>query len=159
MNTLIIYYSLEGNIEFISRSIAKSLNADLYKVEPKKAYPKKGLAKFLHGGSDSIKHVKPELVSPLPDLSKYELILIGCPVWAGRPAAPMNTVLDGLDFAGKKIAIFVSSAGGSSQKTIQAIAAGAKNAAETVASFSLKNPLQHPSDSLRSVEEFINRLK
>ena len=46
---LVVYYSLEGNTEYVAEKIREKTGADLLKLVPKKAYHDKGLAKFLWG--------------------------------------------------------------------------------------------------------------
>ena len=59
-----------------------------------------------------ISGVKPELKGELPSLEGYDKIIIGAPVWAAKPAAPLNTFFDKVDLSGKKCYAFASSAGG-----------------------------------------------
>ena len=42
MKTLVVYYSLEGNTEYVAEKIREALGADLLKLVPKKAYHDKG---------------------------------------------------------------------------------------------------------------------
>ncbi|MBR1640382.1 MAG: NAD(P)H-dependent oxidoreductase [Treponema sp.] len=156
-DTLIIYYSLEGNVDFLARDLAKKLNADLFRIETVKNYPKKGLFKFLHGGKDAISGFKPELKTTLPDISLYKSIVIGTPVWAGNPAAPINTVLDELDFSGKKVAAFASSAGGDAVKTLEIISSKVRNA-EVSLTESFKNPLKNIDEAMEKLDAFAKKI-
>ena len=155
--TLIVYYSLEGNVDFLARMLAKELDADIFRLEPVKDYPKKGLAKFFHGGKDTVSNACPELKA-LPEIASYEQIVIGTPVWASRPAAPLNTLFANIDFAGKKVAAFASSGGDSVGKTFTVMAEKLKNAtiSETV---SLKNPLRSPEKAQETIKAFAEKIK
>ncbi len=157
--SLVIYYSLEGNVDFLAGEIAKEIDADICKVETVKEYPKKGLAKFFHGGKDVVINLRPELKTALPDISSYELIVIGTPVWASRPASPINTVLHELDFAGKKLAAFCSSASGVQGKTFESIASKAKNLDTLCATASFKNPLLNKDAALNEIKAFASKLR
>ena len=53
----------------------------------------------------------PELTNPVPDVSQYDLILIGSPVWRGAPATPVHTFLDQIQGYTGKIASFYTDAG------------------------------------------------
>ena len=46
MNTLIVYYSLEGNTAYAAEKIAASIGADTLRLRPKKAYADKAMAKL-----------------------------------------------------------------------------------------------------------------
>ena len=158
-DTLIVYFSLEGNVDFVSRELAKELGADLYRLQTVKEYPKKGLMKFVHGGRDTIKGFKPELKA-LPDLSAYKTILVGAPVWASKPAAPLNTFFDGADFSGKSVSLFASSAGGNSKKCLSIMRAIAGKKGGTVkAEEEFTNPLKDPEKTIAQVEAFAERIK
>ena len=158
-DTLIVYYSLEGNVDFVSRELAKELGADLYRLQTVKEYPKKGLMKFVHGGRDTIKGFKPELKA-LPDLSAYKTILVGAPVWASKPAAPLNTFFDGADFSGKSVSLFASSAGGNSKKYLSIIREIAgKKGGSVKAEEEFTNPLKDPEKTIAQVEAFAKRIK
>ncbi len=159
-NTLIIYYSLEGNIDFLMRKMAKAINADTCRLETVKEYPKKGLLKFLHGGRDASFGFKPELKTALPDLSAYSRIIIGTPVWASKPAAPINTFLDKADFSGKNVAIVASSAGGSAAKCISIIGNAVTTKGGTITdSIAFVNPLKKPQEALETIETFSQKIK
>lgn len=158
-DTLIVYFSLEGNVDFVSRELAKELGADLYRLQTVKEYPKKGLMKFVHGGRDTIKGFKPELKA-LPDLSAYKTILVGAPVWASKPAAPLNTFFDGADFSGKSVSLFASSAGGNSKKCLSIMREIAEKKGGTVkVEEEFTNPLKDPEKTIAQVEAFAERIK
>ena len=156
-NTLIVYYSLEGNIDFVARTLAKELGADTFRLETVKAYPKTGLAKFFHGGKDAVANSQPELKA-VPDVSAYQTIVVGAPVWAGRPAAPINTLFANVDVAGKNLAAFASSAGGSATKTLELIAEKAKGT-DVVAVASFKNPARNPESALADIKAFAEKIR
>ena len=61
MKTAIVYYSLNGNVRYVSEKIAKELGADLIELVPVKAYPDKGMKKFIWGGSAVTFKKKPDL--------------------------------------------------------------------------------------------------
>ena len=57
-------------------------------------------------------NARPELGMELPDLSKYDTIFIGYPIWWGDLPMVLYTLFDRLDFTGKNIVPF-STHGGS----------------------------------------------
>lgn len=156
---LIVYYSLEGNIDFVARTLAKKTGANLCRLETVKEYPKKGLLKFLHGGKDSLSGFKPELKTVLPDVSAYKTIVIGAPVWAGKPAAPINTYLDTADFSGKRVFVFTSSAGGSPAKALELMSAMvAKKGAVLGGTAAFVNPIRTPAAAVDAVGDFAKKI-
>ena len=149
---LIIYYSLEGNTDWVARELAKETGADLFRLETVKEYPKKGFAKFFHGGKDAFTNACPELKTPIPDISAYDTIVIGTPVWAGRPASPINTLLSLADFSNKKLAAFASCAGGKAGKTFTAIASSAKNTESLFTTALFTNPLRQNENVMEKIK-------
>ena len=91
MKTLIVYYSLEGNTDYVAKRIARRLGADLLRLVPVKEYSKKGLRKYFQGGKSVMSSQKPELEEYKADLADYDRVLLGFPVWASDFAPPLRT--------------------------------------------------------------------
>ena len=121
MKTAIVYYSLSGNTEYAAQKIAAQLGADLVCIEPEKAYPTKGLGKFLVGGKGAISKATPALKPYQFDAGAYERVIIGMPVWASSVTPPINTFIkENLEeLQGKKLAAFVCSKGGGPEKALE----------------------------------------
>ena len=109
--SLIVYYSLEGNTRFVAESISKKIGADIFALKPKKEIKSKGFMRYIWGGREVILKKKPELTS-LPDISKYDTIYLGSPIWADLYAPPIRTLLDKFDFKNKKLILFMCHSGG-----------------------------------------------
>lgn len=120
MKTAIVYYSMGGNTKLVAEKIAKQTEADIICIEPEKAYPDKGLRKFIWGGKSAVMGEKPQLLPYEFDAEKYERIIIGTPVWASSFAPPIRTFVEENKEAlkGKKIAVFTCFSGGGADKAI-----------------------------------------
>lgn len=59
---------------------------------------------------------QPKLENKDIDLSPYDNIIIGTPIWAGSYAAPFNTFVEEYKFSGKNVALFACHGGGGAQK-------------------------------------------
>ena len=121
MKTLIVYYSLNGNTAFVAEKLSQALGADTLKLEPQKAYPDKGFKKFFFGGKSAVMGEKPALVPYACDLSQYERVIIGSPVWAGTFTPPLRTFIEENkeELKGKKFAAFLCCAGGDTFKPFE----------------------------------------
>src|SRR5574344_418800 len=115
-STAIVYYSLEGNTSYVAELLAQKTGAELIRLETVKEYPKTGFLKFFCGGRDATFSVCPELKNALPDFSRFSTIIIGTPVWAGKPSAPVNAFLHKATITGKRIALFACCGGGPTVK-------------------------------------------
>lgn len=102
--TLVIYYSLTGNTKEIAEKIKNKTNADLYEIktaEPLPTGPKLYLAV-----REQLKTQKYPALENIPDVSAYDTIFIGAPVWWYTAATPVLSLLDQVDFQGKKVVPF-----------------------------------------------------
>lgn len=124
MKDLIVYYSLEGNTEYAADRIKDKLGADTLCLVPKKAYSNKGASKFIWGGKSALMKEKPELEAYEVDLSSYDRIIFGFPVWASTFTPPIRTFInDNRDkIAGKKFAAFACQAGNGADKALAKLA-------------------------------------
>jgi len=116
MGTLIVYYSLEGNTEYVAEKIARACGFDLLRIVPKKKYPSKGLNKFLWGGFSVVMSETPELEPYDFDHDAYDRIVFGFPVWASNITPPIRTFIKENDLKGKKIAAFACQSGNGAEK-------------------------------------------
>lgn len=116
MKTLVVFYSLDGNTKFIADTLAKHLQADILELKTVKPFPTEGFKKFFKGGGSVVFKQKPKLENKDIDLSLYDNILIGTPIWAGSYASPINSFIEQYKFTDKKVGIFVCSGGGGVEK-------------------------------------------
>ena len=118
MKALVVYYSMSGNTKFVGDYIKDKIKADTLEIKPVKSYPDKGFKKFFWGGKASFMKDSPELESYKFDSDKYDLIILGAPLWAGNFAPPIRSfVKENLDkLKDKKIAAYISSSGGKPTK-------------------------------------------
>lgn len=159
MRTAIVYYSLQGNVRYVAEKVSKETGADLIELVPVKAYPDKGMVKFLWGGSAVTFKKKPELEPYKFNKDDYDLIILGTPVWAGKFTPPLRTFLEDNDLTGKKIAVIATSAGGGSDKCIELLKQAAK-ADSLAAQLSLVDPKDKPSEeNEKNIAGFINAVK
>ena len=93
MKTLIVFYSQSGNTAKEAAYFAEKLGADTLRIYAKKAYPDKGFKKFLWGGKSAVMGEKPALVPYEVDLTKYDLVIVGTPVWASTFTPPIRTFI------------------------------------------------------------------
>ena len=121
---LVVYYSLEGNTEHVAEKIKEKLGADILKLVTKKAYHDKGFAKFFWGGKSAVMAEKPELEKISMDISGYERIIFGFPVWASNFTPPLRTFIEdnAEKLKGKRIAAFACQSGAGAEKAFAKLA-------------------------------------
>jgi flavodoxin len=116
MKVAVIYFSLEGNTKYVAEKIAKELDADMIQLIPVKEYPTGKVSKFFWGGKSTTFKETPKLESYQFNPDNYELVILGTPIWAGTFVPPLRTFLRKTNLAGKKVAMFASCSGGSTEK-------------------------------------------
>ena len=112
MRMIVVFYSLEGNTRLIAENIAKTINADILELKPKREIRSKGFMKYFWGAKAAIMKTTPELFPIEKNLQNYDMLFIGTPVWAGTYASPLNTFFSTLSVSNKKIALFCCHGGG-----------------------------------------------
>lgn len=85
---LIIYYSRTNATRTLAGELVKELDADVVAIQPKAGHV--GLLRALW---DASRGMLPPIEPLCVDLSRYDLLLLGAPVWAGRAACPMRRFL------------------------------------------------------------------
>lgn len=155
MKTAIIYYSLEGNMDYIAKRISIDNAADLYRLIPKKEYPTGKVSKFVWGGKSATFGEKPALVNEKIDLDKYDTLIIGSPVWAGTTAPPLNSFFEDYSISGKNIFLIATCGGGSTDKLFAKMKSHL-NENEIKGTYTFVEPL-HSQD--KSINEKISQIR
>lgn len=114
--TLVVYYSAGGHTEAVANVIAETAGADLFELEPTKAYTSDDLNYNNDNSRVSREHENEdlrnvELVSTtVENWDSYDTVLIGYPIWWGIAAWPVNSFVEDNDFTGKTVIPFCTSA-------------------------------------------------
>ena len=74
------------------------------------------------------KKIRPEIVDDNKDLSGYDEIILGFPIWWYVAPTIVNTFLEAHDFSGKKIVLFATSGGSGFGNTVKELQPSAPNA-------------------------------
>ena len=100
---LILYFSNSGNIQKIWDYINKATNIEFFKIEPKISYPSnyEELIKIVKNEQNT--NARPEIDNPLTDISNYDIILLGYPLWYGHLPNIVITQLELLNLNNKEI--------------------------------------------------------
>jgi flavodoxin len=106
MRALVVYFSLDGSTRFIAENLAQAIQADLEELKPDLKLPTGNFAKHFWGGRMVIFREKPVLAPLVKNISDYDLIIIGTPVWMMNFSPPVRTFLHQNKFSGKKVALF-----------------------------------------------------
>ena len=131
--TLVAYFSASGVTKKSAEKLAAAAKADIYEIKPAVPYTKADLNWMDKKSRSSVemgnKSFRPEIVKDDLNLSQYDTILVGFPIWWYVAPTIINTFLESYDFAGKKIVLFATSGGsgfGNTVKELKPSATGAE---------------------------------
>lgn len=130
---LVAYFSASGVTKKVAEMVAGAADCDLYEITPKVPYTTADLNWMDKKSRSSVemsdKTIRPEIAGADLDVSAYDEILIGFPIWWYVAPTIINTFLESHDFAGKKIILFATSGGsgfGNTVKELEPSAPGAE---------------------------------
>ncbi len=109
---LTIYYSLTGNTKGIAEKIREKTGGDLFEIETVKTYPSEYSALIEEAKRELQTGDLPALKKDPPDMSSYDMVLVGSPVWWYTVSTPVMSFLRLSDFAGKRVSAFCTHEGG-----------------------------------------------
>lgn len=112
---LVAYFSATGTTKKVAKTLAEAANADLYEIEPAQPYSSADL-NWNDKSSRSVKEWKdkssrPEIKAPVSDMSQYEVIFVGYPIWWEESPRIIYAFLESYDLSGKTVIPFSTSGG------------------------------------------------
>ena len=116
MKTIILYYSRTNKTASIANALAKEISADIVEIEDLKK--RSGPLNYINASMDAMRENKTTIKPPTVDLSDYGLVYVGTPVWAGKPAPAIITLIDKCNFQGKDVILFATLGGSGGKNTI-----------------------------------------
>ena len=108
---LIAYYSYSGNTKKVAESIQELTGGELFEIKTVKDYPRNYNDVVHQAKEEKQEEYKPELISSA-NVSAYDTIYLGTPIWWYTFATPIRTFLAENDFSGKTIKPFCTHGGG-----------------------------------------------
>ncbi|RXE56734.1 ArsR family transcriptional regulator [Methanoculleus taiwanensis] len=110
MSVCIIYHSETGNTRSVAERVARETGADLVEVKDLAGYSKAGM--YLKGAPRAMRGEKADIQPESIDVSGYDTIVLGSPVWAFSPTPAVNAAIDALQgIEGKNVVVFCTSGG------------------------------------------------
>lgn len=132
MKKLVAYFSASGVTKSTAETLAKEIGADLFEIEPKEAYTKADLDWTNSSSRSTVemrnKSFRPEMVKKTLDLSEYDTIFVGFPIWWYVAPTIINTFGESYNFSGKTIVPFATSGGSGMGKTTEELIPSFKGA-------------------------------
>lgn len=100
----------KGNTQIVAEMIGEQLKCDTFHIETVSPYPSDYDECTEVAKRELSDNARPELTE-FPDLTEYDTIFVGYPIWWGDMPMAMYTFLEHYDWNGKTIVPFVTHAG------------------------------------------------
>ena len=131
-NAMVAYFSASGVTAKVARRLAKAIDADLFEIRPETPYTRADLNWMDKKSRSTLEMNDPSCrpaMAQVPDVSAYDVIFVGFPIWWYREPSIIDSFMESADFTGKTVVPFCTSGGsglGPSGSNMQALAPGSK---------------------------------
>lgn len=107
---LVVYFSHGGNTQKLAKEISDQVGGDFRRIEPVNAYSE-GDELYDYTEQEQADNARPEIQDLNIDMSKYDTVFIGYPIWWYTYPQVILTFFDNYDLTGKTIVPFVTHGG------------------------------------------------
>ncbi len=155
MSTLVVFYSRTGTTRKVAETLANDLGSDI--EELREATDRRGIRGYVRSLLDATFSRWVPIDAPGCDPTRYDLVVVGTPVWGASISAPVRSFL--ASHAGRlpKVAFFVTEGGRGERRVFQQMAEVA--AVHPVATLSLlQSDVDHGTAS-GALESFVAALR
>ena len=156
---LIIYFSRTGNTEkFVNYINEISENISKFKIEPASPYPDDYNTVLNIAQEEQKSNARPEINNILNNVSDYDVILLGYPIWYSHIPNIIITQLEKLDLNGKTIYPFNTHGGSGTGSSINEIKSYATNA-NVMDGFPINmNDISNRTSSMEKIKNWLEKI-
>lgn len=112
---LVTYFSATGTTKAVAEKMAKAGGADLFEIEPAQKYTDADLDWRNKQSRSSVemkdKSSRPALKQKCDNISQYDVVYIGFPIWWNTAPRIINTFIESHNLKGKTVIFFATSGG------------------------------------------------
>lgn len=123
--TLITYFSATGTTAQVAKTLAEVTGAKLHEIVPQEAYTSADLNWHDQQSRSSVEmndpKARPALREAKTDLSAYDVIFIGYPIWWDQAPRVINTFIENNNLKGKTVIPFATSGGSGIDHSVQVL--------------------------------------
>ena len=109
---LVAYFSVTNNTEKLAKYAQEHLNSDIFEIVPKEEYTSADIdynSDCRANKEQNDDSARPEIKTTVSDMSKYDTIVLGYPIWWAQAPKIMYTFMESYDFTNKTILPFCTS--------------------------------------------------
>jgi len=104
---MVAYFSVTGEVEALAEYLHKRVGGDLVWIDRTKVYPYSYNKMMSAAKKELEKNARPAIDTIIPDMTKYNVVYLGYPLWYEYAPRPVCTFLERNDMTGKIIRPFV----------------------------------------------------
>lgn len=148
-----------GSTQFVAKLIQKQTDGDLFRIETATPYPRQHDALLRVAEKEQQTNARPSLKTPLPDLSNYDTIYVGYPIWWYTMPMVIYSLFEQNDFAGKTVIPFTTHGGSRLADSLRQIARMQPQARLVTRALSIsRNDISGP-DVPTQVEQWVKQVQ
>ncbi|MCR5502017.1 MAG: NAD(P)H-dependent oxidoreductase [Lachnospiraceae bacterium] len=110
---LVAYFSASGVTGKLAKNLAGAIGADTFEILPERIYTDADLNWQDPDSRSSVemkdRSSRPAIASKKEDMSQYDVVFVGFPIWWYREPSIIDTFAEEYDFGGKTIVPFATS--------------------------------------------------
>lgn len=115
MKRLVTYFSASGVTRKAAEELAAVAKADIHEIRPAEPYTREDLDWRNKKSRSSLEMQneasRPALDGAMPDMSEYDTVYIGFPIWWGVAPRVVDTFIEKSDLKDKDLIVFATSGG------------------------------------------------
>ena len=120
---LVLFFSAGGITRTVAKNLREAIGADICEITPKVPYKPEDLNWMDKNSRSSIemsdKSSRPEVNDSSVNISDYEKIFLGFPIWWYIAPTCVNSFLEKYDFSNKELVLFATSGGSRFGETVK----------------------------------------
>jgi flavodoxin len=148
---LVVYYSRTGYTRRLAGELVAALAADVDPLDDGR--DRAGVWQYLRCASEALKKRTIELLPSAYDPSRYEVVVLGTPVWAGNVSSPLRSYAAARKERLRRVAFFCTQGGSGAEKVFRDLAALCGK--EPVATLSVNDNELNTHAYARQLEQFV----
>ena len=120
-DVLVAYFSASGVTKSVAEKIASENDYDIFEIVPEEIYTPEDLDWTNKDSRSTIEMNDKEFRPPIKescDVSGYDTVVIGFPVWWYTAPTIINTFIESVDLSGKTVKAFCTSGGSGIDKCV-----------------------------------------
>jgi flavodoxin len=108
---IVAYYTRTGNTRVIARQIRRAVGADLFEIQTAEPYPEDYEETVAQAQRERDARFRPTLAATVPNLSSYNIVFLGFPIWGMTAPPVIRSFLFQHDLSGKTLVPFITHGG------------------------------------------------